>query len=141
MNFDSPLSASEATKKVTNFFEEEETNAIIKEKPLAKKDKQFLEVGITGGRWEVFWMKILATNYIEQGSNIKITSRIGMIQLTVAITSMLFSGPFLYLILTSMRYWLLIVPIFFFLLGLLSLIMPIVRIRSTKVKLRKLLTS
>lgn len=140
MEFDSPLAPYDAIKKAKKYFEDEVLNIVIKEEPLTRADDQILEVGISGGRWEVFWMKIHALN-IEKGSKIYMKGRPGISQLTMAAIAMVISGPFTVLVFLNDTYWLLFIPIFFFILGLLSIIMPFIRVRSTQKELLELLTT
>jgi hypothetical protein len=67
--------------------------------------------------------------------------RPGISQLTMAAIAMVISGPFTVLVFLNDTYWLLFIPIFFFILGVLSIVMPIVRVRSTQKELLKLLTT
>jgi len=140
MNFDSPLAPFIAIKEAKKYFENEVTNAVIKKAPLTRGDDQILEAGISGGRWEVFWMRIQAIKS-ENGSRIYVKSRPGTTQLTMGTIAVLLAVPFAYLVLNNNSYWLLFIPIFFFILGVLSIIMPIVRARTTRKEIYEKLTA
>ncbi|MFW9922151.1 MAG: hypothetical protein ACFFDW_02560 [Candidatus Thorarchaeota archaeon] len=140
MEYESSLSPSDAIKKAEDYFENEVLNHVIKEKPLSKKDKQLLEIGVTGGRWEVFWMKIAAARTSAGITKIAITSRPGLAQLSFGAIVLLLSGPFIYLSIANDAYWVLFFPIFLFIIGLLSIIMPLIRMRETGKALKEVLT-
>ncbi|HUU78968.1 MAG TPA: hypothetical protein VMX55_11525 [candidate division Zixibacteria bacterium] len=141
MEYESPLSPYEAIKKAENFFANEVINSKVKEKSLSKKDQQMLEMGVTGGNWEIFWMKIFASRNNLEGSRIYTKSRFGLMQLSFASIITVLSGPFLYLVLWNEVYWALVFPSFFFLLGVLSFVMPFYRIISTSKNLKQILTN
>ena len=141
MEIESPQAPYDAIKIAKKYFEDDVLNSVIKEAPLTRGDDQILEVGVSGGRWEVFWMKLHAVKW-DKGSKIYIKGRPGISQLTMGAIAATLSGPFTALILLySNKYWLLGVPIFFFILGLLSIIMPIVRVRQTQKELYEKLTT
>lgn len=140
MEFESTLSPSDAIKKSEEYFENEILNHVIKEKPLSKKDKQLLEVGVTGGRWEVFWMKIAAARTSGGITKIAITSRPGLAQLSFGAIVFLLAGPFIYLAIANDTYWIFFFPVLLFLIGLLSMIMPIIRLKETEKGLKEILT-
>ena len=141
MIYESPLAPSEVIKKAEKYFSNEVLNSTIKEKPLSKKDEQKLLVGVTGGRWDIFQMEISA--YMDERGIIHINSkgRCGLQQLFFAFLIWLLSTPFLFMAVSNTRYWLIIFAGFLFLVGVLSLIMPIVRIRETQKGLKEILTS
>ncbi|MHA1306882.1 MAG: hypothetical protein ACTSO7_02760 [Candidatus Heimdallarchaeota archaeon] len=139
MQFESPLAPYDAIKKAKKYFEEDVLNTTIKEAPLTRGDDQILEVGISGGRWEVFWMKIHAVKS-ETGSRVYLKGRPGISQLTMGSIAVLVSVPFAFLALMNDNYWLLFIPVFFLILGVLSIIMPIVRIRNTRKEVIEKLT-
>lgn len=140
MEYESPLSPYDAIKKTEKFFMEEIGNAIVKEKPLSKKDAQMIDIGITGGRWEIFWMKVYASKDAAKGSIITTKGRSGLQQLSFAAIILVLSGPFFYLSLSNDAYWALIFPVVFFIIGFLSILMPIMRVRSTSKQLKEVLT-
>ena len=141
MEIESPQAPYDAIKTAKKYFEDDVLNSVIKEAPLTRGDDQILEVGVSGGRWEVFWMKLHAVKW-DKGSKIYMKGRPGISQLTMAAIVTVLSGPFTALILLySNKYWLLIIPIFFLLLGILSIIMPLVRIRNTRKELIEKLTA
>ncbi|MHA1244993.1 MAG: hypothetical protein ACTSP7_10525 [Candidatus Heimdallarchaeota archaeon] len=135
MEIESPQAPYDAIKTAKKYFEDDVLNSVVKEAPLTRGDDQILEVGISGGRWEVFWIKLHAVKW-DKGSKIYMKGSPGISQLTMGAIAATLSGPFTALILLySTNYWLLFVPIFFFILGVLSIIMPIVRVRSTQKEL------
>ncbi len=140
MEYQSPLSPYDAIKKTEKFFTKEILNTIIKEKPMGKKDKQIIDIGVSGGRWEIFWMKVYATKNPLGGSIIITKGRSGLKQLSFAAIILMLSGPFFYLVLSNNVYWALLFPAVFFVLGILSILMPIIRIRSTNRELKEVLT-
>ena len=141
MEFDCPYTPFEAIKKTESYFTNEILNTTIKEKSPSKKDQQFLEIGVTGGNWEVFWMKISAVANNSGGSSVITKGRSGIMQLSFAAIIAVLSGPFFYLILWNEIYWAVIFPSFFLLLGLMSIIMPYVRIHQTTKGLKEVLTN
>lgn len=140
MEYESPFSPYEAIKKTEKFFQEEVLNVTIKEKPMGKGDAQMIDVGISGGRWEIFWMKVYASKNASGGSIITTKGRSGLQQLSFAAIILVFSGPFFYYALTSGRYWIFTFPVLLFAVGLLSILMPIMRVRSTNKQLKEVLT-
>ncbi len=140
MEYESPFSPYEAIKKTEKFFTEELLNVTIKEKPMGKGDAQMIDVGISGGRWEIFWMKVYASKNATGGSIITTRGRSGLQQLSFAAIILVFSGPFFYYALSSSRYWIFAFPVLLFAVGLLSIIMPIMRVRSTNKQLKEVLT-
>lgn len=141
MEFESPLAPYDAIKAAKKYFEDDVLNSVIKEAPLTRGDDQILEVGISGGRWEVFWMRLHAVKW-DKGSKIYMKGRPGISQLSMGAIAAVLSGPFTAIILLySNNFWLLFVPIFFFILGVLSIIMPIVRVRSTQKEIYEKLTA
>jgi len=140
LEYESPFSPYEAIKKTKKFFNEEILNVTIKEEPMGKGDAQMIDVGISGGRWEIFWMKVYASKNATGGSIITTKGRSGLQQLSFAAIVLVFSGPFFYFALSSSRYWIFAFPVLLFAVGLLSIIMPIMRVRSTNKQLKEVLT-
>lgn len=140
MEYESPLSPYEAIKTTEKFFAEEILNVTIKEKNLGKGEAQMIDVGISGGRWEIFWMKVYASRNAAGGSIITTKGRSGLQQLSFAAIILVFSGPFFYYALSSSRYWIFAFPVLLFAVGLLSILMPIMRVRSTKKQLKEVLS-
>lgn len=141
MEFDCPYTPYEAIKKTESYFTNEILNTTIKEKSPSKKDQQFLEIGVSGGNWEVFWMKIFAVTNNSGGSSIITKGRSGIMQLSFAAIITMLSVPFFYLVLWNEIYWAVIFPSFFLLLGIVSIIMPYIRIRQTTKGLKEVLTN
>lgn len=139
MEYLSQYSPSEAIKITESFFENEILNTVIKEKPLSKKDPQILEVGVTGGRWEIYWVKIYASRATSGETRIFSKGRPGLAQLSFGVIIWLLAGPFLYYVIANNIYWTLIFPAFFFILGLLSVIMPIIQSRKTQKTIQAIL--
>jgi hypothetical protein len=138
MEFESPIRAYDAIKRSQKFFEAEVLNSKVKEEPLGKKDTQLLKMGISGLNWEFYWIQIFASNN-ETGSTIQIKGRLGIMQLFLASIIILLSGPFLYLAINNPGFFTIAITIVLFLIGVLSIIMPIIRLRSTIKHLKAIL--
>ncbi len=140
MEYESPLSPYDAIKKTEKFFTEELLNVTIKEKPIGKGDAQMIDVGISGGKWEIFWMKVYASKNPVGGSIITTKGRSGLQQLSFAAIILVLSGPFFFLVFSNENYWVLAFPVLLLVVGFLSILMPIIRVRTTNKQLKEVLT-
>jgi hypothetical protein len=141
MEIKSPHSAYKSIKRAIVFFEKNVNNSKIKEEPSSRGEAQELEVGVATVFGEIFWMKLNAKRNENKTSTIYVRSSPSTMHLFLSAIVLLMSGPFLYLALTSNNPFVYVVAGFFILLGIASLIMPFIRIRSTKKDLKNFLTS
>ncbi|MEA2069988.1 MAG: hypothetical protein U9O98_01720 [Asgard group archaeon] len=141
MDFESPHSPSKAIERAEKYLKGNILNAIIKEKPLNRQEKQKLEVGVTGGRWEFFWIKIYAQKNLDKGSKITLRANIGLQQLTFSAIILLLAGPFLYFAISNPTFFTIFVPSILALFGFLGILVPIIRLRKTTAKLKQAIQS
>ncbi|NHJ49417.1 MAG: hypothetical protein FK733_16630 [Asgard group archaeon] len=141
MEIKSPHSAYKAIKRATAFFEKKVNNSKIKEEPSSRSEAQELEIGVTTVFGEIFWMKLNAKRNEGKTSTVYVRSSPSTMHLFLSAIVILMSGPFFYLAFTSGNPFVYFVSGFFILLGVASLIMPFIRIRSTKKALKAALTS
>lgn len=141
MRFESPLSPYSAIKKAEKFFEKKVLNSTIKEQPLSKRDEQMLEMGVSTLSMESYWMKIYAQKNKAGGSTIRVKARLGLMQLTFAAIVLALAGGFLYYAIAKPNFVTIFVPLFFFIVGVLGIINPLLRINSTQKDLKEALST
>jgi hypothetical protein len=139
LRFVSNLSPYYAIQKAEEYFEKV-ANSIVKEKPHGKGDEQMIEIGVSGGRWELYWTKIKAEKMAEEkGSEITIKSRLGLMQLSLGAIVFVLSGPFLYYAIAKPGFFTIFVTVLIALVGILSIIVPIIRIIQMQKQLKQVL--
>ncbi|MBD3189914.1 MAG: hypothetical protein GF308_04690 [Candidatus Heimdallarchaeota archaeon] len=141
MKFDSPLSPYKALKKAEKFFEKKVLNSSIKEQPLSTQDEQLLEIGVNTLSVEVYWVKTYAQKNEEGGSTIKLKSRLGLMYLTFAAIALLLAGGFFYYAIANPHIITIFVPVLFFIVGMLAIISPLIRINSIQKELKEALST
>ncbi len=142
MEFESPISPYRAIKKAMNFFEKKVNNTKVKEAPASRRDPMILEVGITTIWGEIFWTRInTRRSKDKQSSKVFVKSRPGTRHMFFSAIVLLLSGPFFYMALSNdIRYFTLIMAAFFALIGIASMIMPVVRINRINKQIKEVLS-
>ncbi len=141
MEFESPLSPYKALKKTEKFFELKVNNSKIKDQPLTKKDPQFLQMSVATIFGEIFWMNIHTRRTKTKTTKVSLKSRPGTRHMFLSAIVMLMSGPFLYFAVNSGNIFNYFIAGLFAVIGIASMIMPIIRINGTQRKLKEALST